>query len=755
MNQIQLQKRAEALRAKLAPYVSLDAAEGEKANFWADLGVGMLPIVGTAQAGRDFERARREDSKLGMGLASLGLIPVVGKPAATGAKAVAKAIPKAVRELGETKAKREAATAATQAEQVGQTFEKQAGAGKREKVAPDKYRRLYEEQGTPAVTAAARAGEHLKPAPGGGYVGGPRTVKTEAQLQALRGELDAQLANAGEALEFADPQRVGNWYDRAKTAQASSSENYQLPRNLEQTAVYSAGVAPESELAFALKHRNQEVLGTGERAYREAGKRTLDTAVAENRPAKLAPKVGEYRGKNDPRRVEASPFGVNDFRMAQAFHYTDPKGAPWRAGASATMHPFMDAETALMVDRANAARIGGRADWTGAQTQELPWILNKAEDIYGRGKKGRFSPKKFGGDETAGKVAALREANKTIADFIPKHTMSVTHEATPGLSSGHRADVLEMPFEQRAAYGKQGSWTRPAPENAAGFAQKTPFGEVGAGDRDVLYSALGFRQMPAIESVGNYRNSAGVVEQNPLTISRPLADFATGTQQQVNPNTLKTMRAAEVLRGVIDAQENVAANLPVTMAGRKGKTGLLLERGTPPTREEMGAINAALEGTPYAGNVSATDRGLAMFDFGAGKKGQRRMLKQSDALRAALPGSELQKADFESLYEPAISTAEEAGQGIATTRALQAFADAPDEAALAIGESEGVRKAIREKIARDTGAAGTREDIQKTRQFFSEADWPRAVAMMKKGMTPAAALAALGYSMSGMAAENE
>jgi hypothetical protein len=144
-----------------------------------------------------------------------------------------------------------------------------------------------------------------------------------------------------------------------------------------------------------------------------------------------------------------------------------------------------------------------------------------------------------------------------------------------------------------------------------------------------------------------------------------------------------------------------------------------------------------------------------MFDFGAGKKGQRQMLEQSEALRAALPGSELKKAAFESLYEPAISTAEEAGQGIATTRALQAFADAPDEAALAIGESEGVRKAIREKIARDAGAAGTREDIQKTRQFFSEADWPRAVAMMKKGMTPAAALAALGYSMTGMAAENE
>ncbi len=41
------------------------------------------------------------------------------------------------------------------------------------------------------------------------------------------------------------------------------------------------------------------------------------------------------------------------------------------------------------------------------------------------------------------------------------------------------------------------------------------------------------------------------------------------------------------------------------------------------------------------------------------------------------------------------------------------------------------------------------------RRFFSEADWNRAVELMKKGMTPAAAVAALGYSLSGMASEND
>lgn len=44
----------------------------------ADIAAGFVPGLGTAQAARDFERARREGDKLGMGLAGVGMIPVVG-----------------------------------------------------------------------------------------------------------------------------------------------------------------------------------------------------------------------------------------------------------------------------------------------------------------------------------------------------------------------------------------------------------------------------------------------------------------------------------------------------------------------------------------------------------------------------------------------------------------------------------------------------------------------------------------------------
>ena len=57
-----------ALRDRARKFVSLDTPEdADLADTAIDIGAGFLPVVGTAQAGRDFERARREGDKLGMG----------------------------------------------------------------------------------------------------------------------------------------------------------------------------------------------------------------------------------------------------------------------------------------------------------------------------------------------------------------------------------------------------------------------------------------------------------------------------------------------------------------------------------------------------------------------------------------------------------------------------------------------------------------------------------------------------------------
>jgi hypothetical protein len=69
----------DALRNRARKFVSLDTPQdSDLADMAADIGAGFLPGIGTALSARDFERARREDDKLGMALSSLGAIPVLG-----------------------------------------------------------------------------------------------------------------------------------------------------------------------------------------------------------------------------------------------------------------------------------------------------------------------------------------------------------------------------------------------------------------------------------------------------------------------------------------------------------------------------------------------------------------------------------------------------------------------------------------------------------------------------------------------------
>ena len=634
--------------------------------------------------------------------------------------------------------------------------------GKRSAVQPDFYRKMQEDLGEEAVLRDIRSGQHLKQDPYGGYIGAPRTVSSPQALGGMRKSLDQQFQDAVQGLKIADPERMGTWYDRAKAGVAQSTEPFQLPRVLEEHGVYSAGVAPESELGFALKHRNSRAVGQPEMAYRGAPMRTLDTAVAQDRPAKMGFKIGEYANKNDPRIPNTGLFGVNDFRAAQGFGYTTPAGDIWTGGVSPTMHPFMDAETALVVDRANKAAIGGRSDWQGPHIQELPWVLGKAQDLYSRGKTGRFA-----GEPIEGISAALREANKTAQDYMYKHAAAGTHEAIPGQSTGHVPGMLSATPEEKIAYSQEGRWDQPTPYTLP----EAP--TVGAGNRDVLYSALNMRQLPSEPSVGAYRNMAGEYEFNPMTMARPLLDFPTGGKGLVAPQTLKTANAVERFRAIMDAQEAGALNLPNTMGAVKGKNSIVLDSrgvnkadpslGVQPTQEQMIALNKELEGTGYG--ASATGRGVTIFPFDAEKMGSKEiqsLIKKKGADFQRIFPSKLEKSLNSSVYVPGIGKWGEKDivpttpfSGEATSGFLEEIAGLPPKVALDIGESEGVRGSIRKKIARDAPLPGAREDIQNMRKFFAEADWPKAVALIRKGLTPAAALASMGYSLESMAGEKE
>ena len=641
-----------------------------------------------------------------------------------------------------------------------------ASTGKRTATPPDFYRKMAETQGDEAVLRAARAGKHLKPDTSGGYVGAPRTVDSPQALGKMRRDLDQDFIDSVDAVRLADPVRLGTWYDRAKSGMAQMTEPYQLPRTLEQHGVYSAGVAPESELTFALKHLNSRVYGDPKMAYRGAGMRTLDRAVAADEPAEMGFKIGEYADKNDPRLPNTGLFGVNDFRRAQGMGYTDPQGNPWKAGVSDTMHPFMDLETALQVDRANKATTGGRSDWYGPHIQELPWVYGKAQDLYSRGssKTGRY-----GGDPLEGIKLALQDANKTAIDYAYKHAGSATHEAIPGPNTGHVPSILNAPLDERIAYTNTGRWDRPVPEAAL-----NEFPEVGAGNRDAIYSALGYRQLPTLDASGAFLpEGATAYDMQPVKIARPLLDFPTGGEGLIAPDTKQLMDFSERFRALNDAQEAFGYNLPNTMGDVTGKNSLMLDTrrlnpnrnldpatGVQPSTEQMGALTAALGDSGYG--IAPTSRGATIFPFdpSATTKDINKLLKSKRAELEGIYPSDIETSLNSSGFGPGVGkytpegfTASEPFSGQATKGLLKEASYLPQSAVQNLSESEYVRQAIKEKMRRDAALPGARADIQNTRQFFAEADWAKAVDLIRKGMSPTAALAALGYSASSMAGE--
>jgi hypothetical protein len=330
---------------------------------------------------------------------------------------------------------------------------------------------------------------------------------------------------------------------------------------------------------------------------------------------------------------------------------------------------------------------------------------------------------------------------------------------------------------EKLEYGRQGRWDLPAPE-----AEMSEFSQVGAGNRDILYGSQGYRQLPSRETMsGMYRNSLGEVENNPMTMARPLMDFPTGGGGGfMDPQSRKTMEALEHFRAFQDAQEAGAFNLPNTMKGVKGKNSMVFDARSlnpnkladptasiEPTAQDLTAIDQAIRKiTPKGEDVkfytSATNRGIVVFPGDPAmdsKEANKFLNKLKKEVAKVYPGT-AEKAKTTTGYLPGIgkrgpkgnlSTAPYSGE--ATSDLLTHFSELPQSVAQNLSESEAVRNQIREKALRDAKLGGARGDIQESRRFFSEADWPKAVKLIREGMTPAAAIAALGYSATSMAGE--
>lgn len=400
----------------------------------------------------------------------------------------------------------------------------------------------------------ARRQPHLIPAgerSEGYYVGGPRNIQSKRDLNKQRASYDAAV--------LADP-RGWDWYERYRPALNLSTGGIPAQNQFAgaQHGQWSAGVDPASELHYVLKELNSSIAGMPERANYGAQHRAHLAAIAANDPSlyQLADKTEEYanqvtRGLPGGKPLVPGATGVVDFRNLREWGYTEKSGEPQKGAPGPAAHRFVDMETALAIDRANRAAVGGKTDWTGEQLQAAPWVRQKALDLMSRNQNLTYEQ-------------AFDRANRTIADFYPFKTYNATYEAQPGADvKGHMPGSVAADAAAREAYfGERGSSWATAPMG-----------------RDAIYAGLmsqgapgnAMRVMPTVPMTGMYRTPAGVLETNPGEVAQPMGTFKAPREYEkefIGPRDWEPFkRATDADRATMTAGEHLRAWLDAQNAG--------------------------------------------------------------------------------------------------------------------------------------------------------------------------------------------
>ena len=583
------------------------------------------------------------------------------------------------------------------------------------------------------------------------YVGGPRDIQTKLQLNAQRKAFDDYVAQ--------DP-RGGDWYERYRPALNLSTGG--VPEQNQFAAAqhgqWSAGVDPGSELHYVLKELNSSIAGMPERANYGAQHRAHLAAIAADDPSlyQLADKTDEYRNQISRGLPGGEPLipgatGVNDFRYARSWGYTEPSGDPQKGALTSAAHRFTDMETALAVDRANRANLGGRSDWTGEQLQAAPWVRQKALDIQERAGKDEDGNFKLSYED------AFTRANRTIADYFPSKTYNATYEAQPGADTGHMPGSVAAGAADRQQYFNEpaSTWaTAPMGRDAIYAGLRTP-GAVG--------NAM--RVMPTEPMTGVYRRPDGTVEMNPGEIAQPMGTFTTPRSYDkafVGPREFEPFkRATDADRTILNAGEHLRAALDAQNAGSWHKVweggpanqsnSLYYPRNTG-TRAQMGEL-ASLQGVGEPrGLPDVTDsaRGSVLTRFWPPPEGG---LPFDQALRKAefkVPGLEAPRrvrvdSDLADLVE---QWKQGEGSGAVTTKVLQHVTATPELRA-AFNDNPYLAERALAKYERDKTWASRwgapREDVQNLRQMVAGGPgWiDRVEAALKAGSVSLPAVAGL------------
>ena len=629
------------------------------------------------------------------------------------------------------------------------------------------------------ATKIARKQPHLIPSATsaeGAYLGSPRNITNKRELAQMRKNFDKFIEQ---------DTRGADWYDRYRNAVTEVTGGDPLATRwmTNREGQYSAGVSPEGELGFSVKDLNSQIaFGDPGKPARPAQAQATRRALAENDPDayQLGKKTGEYARLVDPNRggsVVPAATGVNDFRHARNFGYTDVNGQPQREGLGATQHTFLDYETALAVDRANKKGLGGSSDWTGERLQAAPWVKQKADDFFARGQAGYIKraeemiPKAFENrQELVMQKAydiALDDANRTVGDFFPKHTAYATYEAQPFAAGGHLPGSATASQAERTAYANDplSDWAlapggrdaiyggllsqQPSawPSNAPGF---TPTGG-------------GMMVRPTQAAQGVYTPPGGVMETNPAFVARPLVAF----DNPVKGGASKVKTLPEADRQILDAGEGVRAFVDYQGAGAwnkpwaGGQTGqsnsVFVPHDQGPVSLDQIQQMQQVGGKYNLGDVLDTGEGMVMTNFdGVGDLNKKGLLGITSGAIDAGFNQGVKRVSLDKGYIP-LENAWKAGQGSgeATRQTLARLDALPEPLLRSIDQNPYIPQVALNKAERDTAWqatwGATRQDVQNARRSIGEG--PGWVERLRFALESGVLLPAVGTAILGTAFE--
>jgi hypothetical protein len=340
------------------------------------------------------------------------------------------------------------------------------------------------------ASVAAAAEPHLIPTSGGdGYVGAPSWVQTPEHIQQMRANLDTAIDAGAEGREWYGRTRdwtseiTGSRFDPA-TGEVVFGSPTDARNTAEGLAVFSPQSNPDTNLQFFLQARNAYERGqpvakarTGQQAqtYNE-GMAAKEQARAEGQPEpdiRQGPKTGPFAWHMSPDRPYGTT-GVNDIWHARSFGYTNPDGSEFSGTPNEQQHKFMDYETVLAIDRANARASGGFTDWNAATVQAAPWVANKEANL--RRRYPNWTDEEI-----------RQEAHSSFPEVAGGATAYMPHEQVPGKSTG-LLDLL--PESEKGPFSAASTWRDPV------------------SGRDMLTGNM-FLQQRMPDTTGTYMNSAG------------------------------------------------------------------------------------------------------------------------------------------------------------------------------------------------------------------------------------------------------